>query len=88
MFLKKIGKMTREQKCVDIKTEDTVNTKWNVDSNIQTKFAKLILREENVSKMRVKTDTQKCVNGGKERVDVEELIVITSMVLLLVMRDS
>ena len=52
MFLKKIGKLKKEQKCVDIKTEDTVNTKWNVDSNIQTKFAKLILREENVTNFR------------------------------------
>ena len=39
-------------------------------------------------KVHVKTDTQKCVNGGNERVGAVELVAITSMVLLLVMRDK
>ena len=41
-----------------------------------------------MTKVHVKTDTQKCVNGGKERVGAVELVAITSMVLLLVMRDK
>ena len=43
---------------------------------------------ENVIKKYVKTDTQKSVNGGKEIVGAEELIVITSMLLLLVMMNK
>ena len=81
-------KTEKGAKSVNIITEDTVNTKWSADSDIQTKFVKLILREENVTKMYVKTDTQKSVNGGKERVGAVELVVITFMVLLLVMMDK
>ena len=41
-----------------------------------------------MTKMYVKTETQKSVNGGKERVCAVELVVITFMVLLLVMMDK
>ena len=59
----------------------------SVDSYILETFAKTILKEENVITNYGKSDIQRSVNGGKERVGAEELDVITSMLLLLVMMD-